>query len=102
MVFILDDDMAQTLPSYRTDDALGKRILPWRPRSDEYFIDVHGFHPVADRVFWFSVVRKCCGDLVSRPASCGMTRDVEMGDLPPVVTKDDKAIQDFESDRGGR
>ena len=29
-----------------------------------------------------------------------MTRDVEMDDVLPVVSKDDKAVQDVESDRG--
>ena len=105
-----DDEVIQTFSSDRANNSFSKGVLPSRSRSDEYFIDVHGFHPVdehlpvdlvpiADRVFWLAVVRKRCGDLVSRPASCWMTRDVEMDDVPPVVSKDDKAIQDVESDR---
>jgi len=111
MPLVEDDKVIQAFSPDRDNHSFSKGILPWRSRSDEYFINVHGFHPVderfpvdlvpvADRVLWLAVVRKRCGDLVSRPAGCGMTRDIEMDDLPPVVTKDDKAIQDLESDRG--
>jgi len=106
-----DDEVIQAFSPDRANHFFRIGILPWRSGRDEYFIDVHGFHPVAeqlpvdlvpvaDRVLWLAVVGKRCGGLVSRPASGGMTRDVEMGDLPTVVPKDDKAIQDVESDRG--
>ena len=111
MPLVEDDEVIQTFSPNRSNDSFNKGILPWRSRSDEYFIDVHGFHPVdehlavdlvpvTNHVLWLAVVRKRCSDLASRPASCWMTRDVEMDDVPSVVSKDDKAVQDVESDRG--
>jgi hypothetical protein len=108
--FIENDKVIQVFSPDRSNHSFGVGILPWRPRSNEDFIDFHGFHPVkehlpvdlvpvADHVFRLAVVRKCCGDLASCPASCWMTRDVEMDDISPIMSKDDKAIQDVKLDR---
>ena len=72
-----DDEVIQTFFPDRANNSFSKGVLPWRSRSDEYFIDVHGLHPVdehlpvdpvpvTDRVLRLTVVRKRCGDLVSR------------------------------------
>jgi len=113
MPLVEDDEVIQTFSPDRADHSLGKGILPGRSRSDEDFIDVHSFHPVdegcpvdfvpiADRVLRLAVVRKGCGDLVSCPAGARMMCDIEMDDLPPVVPKDDEAIENLEPDGRNR
>ena len=111
MPLVEDDEMIQTFSSHRANNSFSKGVLPWRSGCYKHFFDIQRLHPVdehfpvdlvtvAYHVLWLAVARKCCGDLVSRPASCWMTRDVEMDDVPPLVSEDDKAIQDVEPDRG--
>ena len=90
-------DVPKALSSYGADDPLRVRILPWRSRCNEHCLDAHVLDafpeevvvdriPVPDQEPWRLILGKRLDDLLSRPLGRRIRRDVEVDDLPALVT----------------
>ena len=44
------DDMVEALSTYTADQAFNVRILPWRARSRDDFLDAHVLDPLAEEL----------------------------------------------------
>jgi hypothetical protein len=110
--FAEDEHVIQTLAPDRTDDALGKRILPRAVRGREDFLDPHTLHSVpkllakdpvtvAQEIGRRRVVRESVDNLLGRPGRGGMLGDIEVEDAPAVVGEHDQDEEDAQA-RWGR
>ena len=111
MPFIENDNVIQALSPDATNDSLDIRILPGRARGRRHFFDTETFHstaksnsvdavPVTYQVAWSRVEGESFHDLLSSPFRSRMVRRVEVNDLSPFMTQNDKYIQDSEGSRG--
>ena len=110
MPFIQYDQVVQTFPANGTDDAFAVRVLPGRARCDRDFFDSHAYHAVlevfavdavaiANEKTWCFLVREGVDDLLGGPFGVGIRGNIEMNDLPPIVTEHDEDVQDTEGQR---
>ena len=78
MPFVDHDDVIETFPANRPDDALGEGILPGRSRGDEDLAHPQAFHPpsehvavdsvpIAEQVLGCGLFRKALDQLVGGP-----------------------------------
>ena len=107
MPFIYDDNVIEALSPDAANDSLDIRILPGRTRGRKHFFDTEAFHsaaepttvdtvPVAYQVPWSRVEWESFHDLLSSPFRSRVIRRVEVNNFSPVVTQNDKYIQDPE------
>ena len=78
-----DDEVVQTFPSDRTNEALAIRILPWRMRSGEHLMNPQGMNrcrerlainsvAIAQQVAWRTIPGEGLDQLPGRPCCGGM------------------------------
>ncbi len=90
-------NVVETLPADRADQALDVRILPGRPGSGEHLGDVESGYAMAEGEAVHRIAipkqvprrgfpRKGLYQLMSCPLCCGMVRDVEVENPPPLGT----------------
>src|SRR5260221_4742058 len=107
-----DDDVVQALAPDRSDQPLGKAILPGRGWCNWLISDAHGakspgdnvaVDPIAvpDHITRSPIPRKCLGDLACNPLRCRVGRDVDPDEISSLKPHDDKAIQQYETDSQG-
>src|SRR2546427_4833575 len=91
-----NNDVVQTLPSYRSDQPLGVGILPRALRCREDLLDAQRLQPTADcisidaipvpnQVSWRFVVRESLDNLLCNPARCGLIGHIEVEHFPAAV-----------------
>jgi hypothetical protein len=96
MLFGNYNHVVETFAADTADHSFRVCVLPGRVRGGDYFFDLHtGYSsleivsvdriPISDQVSWGRVFRKRLDQLLGRPGSSRMFRDVEMNDLTPVV-----------------
>jgi hypothetical protein len=96
-----DDHMVQALPSQRADQTLHVRILPGRPRGDEFRLhaqardSAHELRPVDAVTVTQEKPRrhlesKGIDQLLPGPESRGGLRDGEVHHLPAFMSEDDE------------
>ena len=111
MDFGKDDDMIETFAPYRTDNVLGVRRLPGRPRCGQHFRDPHTSQAlprglpidavaIVDHVARRRIPWKRLGDLPGDPDRRWVFCNTEMHDPATVLAEDDEAIQ--QPERCGR
>ena len=111
MTLIEDDDVIQTFPADRADQAFREGILPGGARGDEDFADAHGRDaasegitidrvPIAEQIFGRRVVGEGVDHLAGRPRGGRVIGDIDMDESPAVVTKNDEAEEQTEGQRG--
>jgi hypothetical protein len=85
------------------------RILERRMWRCDHFFNLHPFHPalkfrsvdrisISEQIARSGIIRKGFDDLLSGPLGCRMLCHIEMNDLPALVEKDDKVVQNAEID----
>src|SRR5215471_17230025 len=100
--------MIETLPPDRSDQPLHECPLPRTGRSSPNFLDPQCLHSldeissinlvlIPQQIPWSGILRKSLDHLSPRPKGSGMGRDVEVNDLPSIVSQDDETEQDAKS-----
>jgi len=103
--------MIQTLAPDRTDEALGKRILPGAVRRGRDFTDPHALDSlaeglpvdavaIAEEIGWGGVVWESVDELLGGPCGGRMLGHVEVEDAPTVVGEHDQDEEDAEASGG--
>ncbi len=101
MRLVQDDQMIHALSPDRSDQPLGKAILPGRGRCDGFIPDAHGANsahdhgtinaiPIAHEVAWHLIPGKCLGQLARDPFSRRVCRDVN-----PTVERKPNGVLPF-------
>jgi len=109
--FTEHENVIQTLPSDRTDEALREGILPWALGGREDFLDPQALHAapkrlavdlvaVVEEIGWCGVVREGVHDLLGGPVGGGMLGDVEVQDATAMVGKHDEDEEDTQAGGG--
>jgi len=109
--FVDHDDVIEALPTDRTDEAFAIGILPRRSWSDEYFLDAHILDAVLEHIAADAIAMtnqesrhliewERFNDLLRRPFRRGMSGDVEVRDLSPIVPQDDEGEKYAKCRRG--
>jgi hypothetical protein len=110
VAFVDHDDVIEAFASNRADEALGERILPWRPRGDEDLGHPQAFHapdervavdgvPIAKQVPGRCLFRKAVDQLASGPRGRGVVGNVDMDEFSTVVSKDHEPEEQAEGER---
>ena len=111
MSFVEGDDMVQTISADGSDNPLTKRILPWRTRRRDKFLDTQTFDPslnhitinripVAQQLAWSGIEGEGFKKLLCCPLSGGMRCHIEVHEVTTVMAEHDKHIKNAKS--GGR
>jgi hypothetical protein len=106
-----DDDVVETVPPDRPDQAFGEGVLPGAVWRREDFTDSHTLHTllkrvtvdavaIAEEIGGGGVVREGVDDLLGSPGRGGMLGDVEMQDAPAMVSEHDED-KEHPQGRGG-
>jgi hypothetical protein len=109
--FAENEDVIQTLAPDRTDEALGKRILPRAVRRGEDFVDPHALHSVpkllavdpvtvAQEIGRRGVAGEGVHDLLGGPVGGGVLGHVEVNDAAAMVGEHDEDEEDAEPSGG--
>ncbi len=104
MRLVENDDVIQTIPSYRTDHAFHERALPRRARRCYYCFDAHTLHTfpehmaintisVPQQITRSCIERKSLHDLLRCPLHRGMFGDIEVHNVATVMTEDNENIE---------
>ncbi len=113
MSLVDDNDMVQTVPAARPDNAFTKRILPWRARRCDKLLDTQtpdpslnlltiNRIPITQKIAWSRVERKSLHQLLRCPLSSGMRCHIEVHDVTAVMAEHDKHIENAQcSSRDG-
>ena len=102
---MIADNLVEAIAANSSVQAFKVRVLPWRSRSLNDFLDAHVLDAIlevlsidtiaiANHVSRCRVIEKRFDDLLRRPNGGWIRRDVEMDDCATVMTEDDKAEQD--------
>lgn len=108
MGFTEHDHLIQTFTADGANHTLRIRILPWRPRCGDDFLNADVSDALAELVAvdavavtnqepWRFIIRRRFDDLLACPARRWMGGDIEVNDATPVMSKHDKAVQQAES-----
>jgi hypothetical protein len=111
MPFVDHDDVVEAFASNRTDDALGERILPGRPRGDEDLVHPQASHPpyehvavdgvpIAEQVLGRGVFREAFDQSLGGPGGGGVVGDVDLDEFSPGVSKDQESEEQLEGEGG--
>src|SRR5919106_1232030 len=106
-----DKHVIQALTPDRADEPLHERVLPRALRRRENLLDAHALHAVpkwlpvnavavAEEIGRRGLVREGVDELLSGPNGGGVLGDVEVDDLPAVVTEHDEDEEDAEASGG--
>src|SRR5215510_5811370 len=109
MPLVAHNDVIEAFPSNRPDDAFSEGILPGRSRGDEDLAHPQAFDPpdehiavdrvpVAEQVLGRGLFREALDKLVSGPGGGGVVCDVDMDEFSTVVSKDQEAEEQVESE----
>jgi hypothetical protein len=109
MPFVDHDDVIEAFASNRTDDALGERILPGRPRGDEDLVHPQASHPpyedvavdgvpIAEQVLGRGVFREAFDQSLGGPGGGGVVGDVDLDEFSPGVSKNQEAEEQVEGE----
>src|ERR1700738_4252565 len=104
-----DNDVVQALAPDRSDQPLGKAILPRRGRCGRLVPDAHGAQsavddaaidpiPIADEVTRSLIPRKCLRYLTCNPFGRRICCDVDPDQVSAVEPDDDEGIEQVETD----
>src|ERR1700716_3206528 len=104
-----DNDVVQTLAPDRSDQPLGKAILPGRGWRNWLISDAHGAKSACDNgavdliavpnhITRSLIPRKCLGDLACYPLRCRVGCDIDPYEISAMMPHDDKAIHQSEAD----
>ena len=96
--------MVQTISADGSDNAFTKRILPWRARRRNNFLDTQALDPssnlltvngisIAQQITWSGIEWKCFYQLLGRPPCGGMRCNIEVHDMTAVMAEHDKHIE---------
>ena len=99
------DQAIQAISAYAADYTLAIRILPGRVWCDQNFLDIHILDSIPEVIAvdaiaitnkktWCFLVGEGIDDLLGGPCGAGIRGKIEMDDLPTVMTKNDKDVQD--------
>ena len=105
MSFVEHDQSIQAVLVYAADQSLAIRILPGRTWCNQNFLDIHILDSIleviavdaiaiSDKKTWCFLVGESIDDLLGGPFGAGIRGQIEMDDLPTVMTKNDKYVQD--------
>src|ERR1019366_3087195 len=105
MALTEDNDVVQTLPSYRAHKPFDVGILPRRPGCGDDCLDAEALNPtlevvtvdtvaVADQVLGRCVLWECLDDLLGGPLCARVAGDVPVDDAPAIVGEDEKDVED--------
>ena len=105
MSFVEHDQAIQAISAYAADYTLAIRILPGRVWCDQNFLDIHILDSllevvavdaiaITDKKAWCFLVGEGIDDLLGSPFGAGIRGKIEMDNLPTVMTKNDKYVQD--------
>ncbi len=97
--------MIEAFSTDAADQAFNIRILPWRAVCGHHLLNAHVLDPlpeelavdriqVADQESRRRLFGECLDDLLSRPPSRRIRRDVEMDDRAAVMSEDHETEQD--------
>src|ERR1700737_2094697 len=109
MCLAQNNDVIQTLAPDRSDQPLGKAILPRRARCDRLVPDAHGAQSVrddaaidpvaiADEVVRSLIPGKCLRYLTCNPFGRGICCDVDPDEVSAAESDDDEGIEQIEAD----
>src|SRR6202048_5126915 len=104
-----DNDVVQALAPDRSDQPLGKAILPGRGWCNWLISDAHGaksavdngaVDPIAvpDHITRSPIPRKCLGDLAGNPLRSRLCCDVDPDEISAMKPHNHEAIQQSEAD----
>src|SRR5260370_2035703 len=103
-----DNDVVQALAPDRSDQPLGKAILPGRGWCNWLISDAHGakspcdngaVDPIAvpDHIARSLIPRKCLGDLACNPFRCRAGCDVDPDEISAMKPHNHEAVEEFEA-----
>src|SRR4030081_1703733 len=109
MRFVPNHHVIQTLPSNRSDQPLGKAILPRKGWCGRLVPDAHGAQSarddaaidlvaIADEVVRSLIPGKCLRDLTCNPFGRGTGCDVDPDEVSAAEPDDDEGIEQVETD----
>src|SRR5438309_9090632 len=109
MPFVDHDDVIETFPANRPDDALGEGILPGRSRGNEDLAHPQAFHPpcehvavdgvsIAEQVLGRCLFWEALDKLLSGPGGGGVVGDVDVDEFSTVVAKDQESEEQVEGE----
>ena len=108
VTLVENNDVMEALAADRADESLDVRRLPGRPVGNHHLLNI----PVLDAFLeertidavaitnqeaWGLFVRKCLHDLLTRPRGRGIFGDIEVDDMPPMMTENNEGEQYTES-----
>ncbi len=111
MTFAEEDDVVSTFSADTPVEPLDVRVLPGTVVRRHHLFDAHILDAlskpssidvvtISEQVSRRGVPWKCLDNLLSGPFGCGIRRYVEVNDLAPGVTQDDKQEQQPKSNSG--
>ncbi len=106
-----DDEMVQTFPSDRANEALAIRILPWGMRSGEHLVNSHGMDgcrerlainsvAIAQQVAWRTIPGEGLNQLPGRPFCGGMRGYAKVKESAAIMRQNQENEEQTESRRG--
>ena len=106
-----NENMVQTLATYRANEPLREGILPRAVGGRENLSDLHALHSVpegvavelvaiAEEIGGRGVVREGVHDLLGRPGGGGMLGQVKVEDAPALVGEHDQDEEDAQASGG--
>ena len=106
-----DDEMVQTFPSDRANEALAIRILPRGMRSGEHLVNPHGMGgcrerltinsvAIAQQVAWCTIPGKGLHQLPGRPFCGGMRSYTKVKESAAIMRQNQKNEEQTERRRG--
>lgn len=111
MSLVENNHVIQTIPTNRSYNAFGIRVLPWRSRRSDNLLDTQALDPslgsltiygipVAQQESRSGIEWKCFYQLLGRPPYGGMRCNIEMHDVTAVMAEHEKHIENAKC--GGR
>src|SRR4029434_9105198 len=109
MPLVEHNDVIESSPAKRPDDAFSEGILPGRSRGDEDLAHPQGFHPPYERVAvdCISIAEEVLGrrlfwealdQLVSGPNGGGVVGNVDVDEFATVVSENQEAEEQVEGE----
>jgi hypothetical protein len=105
-----DDHVVQQVAPATSNPALRNTVLPWTAKGSAGWLASHLPHSrnhigsklcvsVEEQESVRLLVGPCFSQLLYNPKCMGISRHIEMQDLPPLVADDEKAVQNTKRER---